>query len=230
VTTRRRRTRAAQAPVDWDAVADVELPELRPAGTTELQPDDVHDGVRFEGAAFGDVDADDVQLLDCHLAGCTVDDGRLRRVRLATCVLDDVRASALDVADSSWDAVVVRQGRFGALVAHGAGWDRVTVDRSRIDYVNLRAARLEQVQFLDCRIGELDLGTARLTDVRFAGCEVERVVLGAATLEGVDLRGLELSALEGVSGLAGARISEAQLVQLGPALAAHLGILVGAPD
>jgi uncharacterized protein YjbI with pentapeptide repeats len=233
VTTRRRSARTARtakAPLDWRAVAAVTLPDLRPADVSALEPDDRHDGVHFDGVAFGDVAADGAELLDCRLTGCTVDDGRMRRARLSTCVLDDVRISALDVADSSWDGVAVRHSRFGALVAHGATLERVTVDHVRLDYVNLRQASLERVQFLGCRIGELDLGTATLTDVRFEGCQVERLLLGGATLADVDLRGVELAALEGVAGLAGARIDEGQLAQLAPALAAHLGILVGAPD
>jgi uncharacterized protein YjbI with pentapeptide repeats len=232
VTTRRRPARTARttkALLDWDAVADVTLPDLRPAATTTLEPDDRYDGVHFDGVPFGDVAADEAELLDCRLSGCTVDDGRMRRARLSTCVLDDVRISALDVADSAWDGVAVRHSRFGALVAHGATLERVTFDHVRLDYVNLRQASLERVQFLDCRIGELDFGTATLTDVRFQGCEVERLLIGGATLADVDLRGVELTALEGVGGLTGARISEGQLSQLAPALAAHLGILVGAP-
>jgi uncharacterized protein YjbI with pentapeptide repeats len=227
VTTRRRKTRG---PLDWDAVAAVTLPdELDAAPDARLQPDERYDGVRFEDAAFGDVRADDAELLDCRLAGCSIDDGRLRRARFSTCVLDDVRAAALDVADSSWDGVAVHRSRFGALVAHGARLERVTLDRVRLDYVNLRQATLEQVQFLDCGIGELDLGTARLEQVRFAGCEIGRLAVSGATMADVDLRGAQLSGLEGVGGLAGARISEGQLAQLGPALAAHFGIFVGAP-
>jgi uncharacterized protein YjbI with pentapeptide repeats len=233
VTTRRRSARTARttkAPLDWATVADVTFPDLLPAVATVLEPDDRHDGVHFDAVAFGDVAADDAEFLDCRLSGCTVDDGRMRRARLSTCLLDDVRISALDVADSTWEGVAVRHSRFGALVAHGATLERVTVDHVRLDYVNLRQASLERVQFLDCRIGELDLGTATLTEVRFTGCDVERLVLGGATLADVDLRGVELTTLEGVAGLSGARISEGQLSLLAPALAAHLGILVGAPD
>jgi uncharacterized protein YjbI with pentapeptide repeats len=93
--------------------------------------------------------------------------------------------------------------------------------------VNLREATLTQVQFLDTRIGELDLGSAELSEVRFVGCEVSRLVVTGARLADVDLRGVELTALEGVGALAGATISEAQLAQLGPAFAEHLGVRVG---
>jgi uncharacterized protein YjbI with pentapeptide repeats len=225
-----RRTTRPRPAVDWDAVADVRLAALTPATTGRIEPDERYDGVGFEDVAFGDVAADDAEFLDCRLAGCSVDEGRMRRSRFSTCVLEDVRAAALDVADSVWDAVAVRRSRVGALVAHGAGLEKVTFDHVRLDYVNLREARLDQVQFVDCGIEELDLGTATLTTVRFTGCRIGRLVVAGARLTDVDLRGAELDALVGVDSLAGARIDEAQLARLAPALAAHLGIAVGAPD
>jgi uncharacterized protein YjbI with pentapeptide repeats len=219
--------RRSRGPVDWDAVADVRLEGLTPAGAGDLRTDDYHDGLLFEDVAFGDVAADEASFLDSRLAGCTFGDARLRRARLSTTVLEDAGAAALDLVDSTWSDVVLRRSRIGALVAHGAALERVTFDRGRLDYVNLRRAKLNQVQFMACRVEELDLGTAELTEVRFVDCEIGKLLLGGATLADVDLRGAELTALEGVGSLAGATISETQLALLGPALAEHLGIRVG---
>ena len=223
MTVRRR----PKGPVDWDALADVRLDGLSAAGEADLRAGDYHDGLLFEDVAFGDVAADEASFLDSRLAGCTFGDARLRRARLSASLLEDVGAAALDVVDSTWSDVVLRRSRIGALVAHGAVLERVTVDRGRLDYVNLRRARLTQVQFLDCRVGELDLGTAELSELRFVACEIGKLLLTGATLSDVDLRGAELTAIEGVGALAGARISETQLALLGPALAEHLGIRVG---
>ena len=57
-----------------------------------------------------------------------------------------------------------------------------------------------------CRIGRLDVTRARITSA--------------------DLRGAELRRVDGLPGLAGATISEEQLLELAPALAAQLGIVV----
>ncbi|MGZ4665101.1 MAG: pentapeptide repeat-containing protein, partial [Frankiaceae bacterium] len=106
----------------------------------------------------------------------------------------------------------------------------VTVEHSHLDYVNLRGATVSQCQFLDCRIGELDLGGAQVRDVRFPRCEIDDLDVRGATLAAADLRGARLAGLDSVGGLAGAVVTEAQLVRLAPALAAHLGIRVLPPQ
>ena len=54
--------------------------------------------------------------------------------------------------------------------------------------------------------------------------------MSGCTLDEVDLRGAQLAALDGIGSLAGSLITEAQLVRLAPALAAHLGIRVLPPE
>jgi len=225
-----RRGSRGRAAVDWDAVADVTLPELRGADRGDLRPAGLHDGLDFDGVEFGDVAAEGASLLECRLTGCAVGEARMPRGRLASCVLADLRATALDTSGSKWSDVVVRGSRIGALIAYGANLTRVTFDHDRFDYLNLHGATAAQVQFVGCRIGELDLGSGRLTDVRLHSCEVGRLVLTGSVLDEVDLRGADLAALEGIGSLAGSVISEDQLARLAPALAAHHGIRVSPPD
>jgi uncharacterized protein YjbI with pentapeptide repeats len=216
-------------PVDWAAMADLTLPGLQPAGRDELRVAGRYDGLAFDDLASGDVAADDASFLECRLRGCVIEDGAWRRARLRSCLLEDVRVTALDASDSTWADVVVRGSRIGALVAHGASFVRVTIEHGHLDYVNLRGASMSQCQFLDCRIGELDLGGAEARDVRFVRCEIDSLAVRGAAFDAVDLRGARLVGLDGVAGLAGAVVTEAQLVALAPALAAHLGISVLPP-
>ncbi len=219
-----------KAPVDWHALADVQLPGLQQAKRDDLRPGGHHDGLAFDGLALGDLRGDDAAFLECRICACVIEEGTLQRARLRSCLLEDVRATVLDTSDSTWADVVVRGGRIGALLAHGAELVRVTVDHGLLDYVNLRGATLSQCQFVDCRIGELDLGAGELTDVRFSGCEISSLVVSGCTLDEVDLRGAQLAALDGIGSLAGSLITEAQLVRLAPALATHLGIRVLPPE
>ncbi len=212
-------------------LSPVVLPELRPADRSALlgrdDPDGAElDGLDFDGVDLGDLELDGAELLDCRFAGCRLDGTRLRRGRLVSCVLTDVHATTLDVADSSWRDVLVRDSRIGALTAHGVELRSVTVEGGKLDYVNLRAADLTRVRFRDARIGELDLGSATVTDVRFDGCSIERLVLGGAACSDVHLEHAELAAVEGIGSLAGVVVSEIQLTLLAPALAAHVGLTV----
>ena len=210
--------------VDWDALAEVSLPDLESASPDELDAGGRHDGLAF--ADLAELPADEAVFLDCRFSGGDVGSGRMRRTRLNTCVLEDLRFSELDASGSTWSEVVLRNCRVGALVAADAGLSDLTVDGGRLDYVNLRMAKLARVQFLSCTIGELDLGAAELRDVRFVDCELATLVVRGARLSEVDLRGARLGGVEGIGELGGAVISPAQLVQLAPALAAHLGIRV----
>lgn len=214
--------------VDWDAVADVVLPDLGPASAPAQRGR--LDGLLLEGLTAGDAERDGLDLRESAVRACTVERARARRALLRECVVEECGAGELDLADAALTDAVVRRCRLGAVVAHGASLQRVTLAGSRLDYVNLRGATLDRVQLLDCRLGELDLGGARLSDVRLVGCTVDRLVLQAATCERLDLRGADLGALEGLDGLRGSVLTPDQLVRLAPALADHLGIGVRDPD
>ena len=110
--------------------------------------------------------------------------------------------------------------------AYGGRLTRVTVRGGKIDYLNLREAHLTDVRFEGCVIGDLDLIGAHATRLVIAGCRIARLDLTRAVLTDVDLRTADLSRLDGLAGLAGATISQEQLLDLAPALAAHLRIVV----
>jgi uncharacterized protein YjbI with pentapeptide repeats len=80
---------------------------------------------------------------------------------------------------------------------------------------------------VDCQLVEPDLSEASLTQVSFEGTRLVSPELGRATLRQVDLSAAELIGPRGLTGLRGATISTAQLIDLAPALAAELGIRVG---
>ncbi len=210
--------------VDWAALAELPLPDLEAASADQLEAGRRHDGLAFSD--LSDLPADEAVFLDCRFSGGDIDAGRLRRSRLNTCLVEDLRVSELDASGSTWSEVVLRDCRIGALVASDTGLSDLTVQGARLDYVNLRMAKLARVQFLSCGIGELDLGAAELRNVRFVDCELATLGVRGARLSEVDLRRAEIGAVEGIGDLAGAVISPAQLVQLAPALAAHVGISV----
>jgi uncharacterized protein YjbI with pentapeptide repeats len=82
------------------------------------------------------------------------------------------------------------------------------------------------VQLVDCQLVEPDLAEATLAQVSFEGSRVVSPELGRARMTDVDLSAADLVAPRGLAGLRGATISPLQLIDLGPALAAELGITV----
>jgi uncharacterized protein YjbI with pentapeptide repeats len=79
---------------------------------------------------------------------------------------------------------------------------------------------------VDCQLLEPDLAEATLNQVSFEGSRVVAPDFGRARMSDVDLSTADLVGPRGLSGLRGATISPLQLIDLGPALAAELGIVV----
>ena len=212
-------------PID---AADLEalLPPLDDAPGPALTGAGTSDGLRFAGAQLTG-DAAGARYLECVLAGCDLGDVGFDRARFATCLLTDVRAAAWSLVDATLLDVVVEEGRFGAVTAHGSELTRVRLGGLKVDYVDLRNATLVDVTLAGCTIGELDLAGADLRDLRLTECTVGSLVLEEARCRSVDLRGADVTRLDGVAGLRGCTINGTQLVGWAPGMAAELGIAVG---
>jgi uncharacterized protein YjbI with pentapeptide repeats len=207
--------------------SEVALPETLTAfAGTSLEPRGDYDAVRFAGLDFAGQAADDAGFLGCWLERCGLDGVSMRRARISECRLDELRAASLDAADSVWRDTLVTVRRVGALLSTGGSWSSVRVRGGRLDLVDLSGAKLTSVAFEGCVIGELDLGTVEARDLTFEGCEIELLDVTGARLIRTDLTGASIGAVRGVAGLRGATVTPAQLVDLAPLMAAHLGIKV----
>jgi uncharacterized protein YjbI with pentapeptide repeats len=206
---------------------EITLPEaLTPFAETRLEPNGDYDAVHFAGLDFAGQAADDAGFLGCWLERCGLDGVSMRRARISECRLDELRATSLDAADSVWRDTLVTVRRVGALLSTGGSWSSVRVRGGRLDLVDLSGAKLTSVAFEGCVIGELDLGTVEARDLSFDGCEVELLDVTGARLVRTDLTGASIGGVRGVAGLRGATIGPAQLVDLAPSMAVHLGIKV----
>jgi uncharacterized protein YjbI with pentapeptide repeats len=206
-------------------IGDVTLPALEPSGGP-LADDAVLDGVELRGLDLSGQSGVDARLLESAVTDCVLDDVTLDGARIGDCLLTDVRSHTLSAVGSTWRDVALTGCRLGAVQLSGAELQRVRVTGGKVDYLNLRDARLTDVVLEGCVVGELDLVGATATRVTLDGCRVERLDVTRATLDRVDLRGADLSGLDGLAHLRGAVISGDQLLELAPALAAHLGVRV----
>jgi uncharacterized protein YjbI with pentapeptide repeats len=205
---------------------DVSLPTLTAFASDALEPHGDYDAVQFVDCDFSKQSANNAKFLDCHLAQCRADGLLLRRARFVECLVTDLAAVGVDLAESVWRDSMLVGGRVGAMTAHAAQFARVRVRGGKYDFVNLRGATLQDVVFEGCLLGEVDAADASLTNVTFVDCRVDDLNVSNATLENVDLRGASLKVLHGLQNLRGAMVSNAQLLDLAPLLADHLGIAV----
>ena len=210
----------AQAP---DEIA---LPELTPHPDDPLAPHGDYDAVSFTDLDLSGQVANNARLLDCGSLRCRADGLLLRRARFVETLVADLQAATLDLTESVWRDSLVTRRPIGAVAASSAKLTRVRFRGLKLDFLNLRGATLQDVVFQDCMLGEVDVADADLTDVDFAGSRVDSLSVRNATLTRVDLSGATLQALSGLDHLRGAMISPAQLLDLAPLLADHLGIEV----
>lgn len=210
----------AQAP---DEMA---LPELTRHSGEPLATHGDYDAVSFTDLDLSGQNANNAKFLDCALVRCRADGLQLRRARLVETLVADLQATTLDLGESVWRDSLVTGGRIGAVAATSAKVQRARLRGVKLDFLNLRGATLQDVVFQDCVLGEVDAADAQLTDVDFPGSRVDSFGVRNATLQRVDLSGATLQTLSGLDHLRGAVVSMAQLIDLAPLLAHHLGIVV----
>jgi uncharacterized protein YjbI with pentapeptide repeats len=207
---------------------EISLPELAGLDGVAVETHGDYDAVAFEGLDLTDQNANNANFLDCRLERCRLDGLLMRRTRVVECLLADLQAVSLDLSESVWRDCLMTGGRVGVLTAPAAKWARVRVRGAKLDFVNFRGAQLLDVVFEGCVIADIDFADAQLTRVEFLDCVVDDLNLGGAALSRVDLSGATLRMLRGLGSLRGAVVSQDQLLDLAPLLAAHLGLEVRA--
>jgi uncharacterized protein YjbI with pentapeptide repeats len=194
--------------------------------TGPLEPEGDHELLELTDVDLGAQDGRQSRLDECSFLRAGLDGVRLDAAHLIDSRFEACHAGELFLVGASLTRVTFEGCRLGAVQAYDAELAHVTVRGGKLDYLNLRGARLREVLLEDCVLGDLDLGSAEVRRLTVRRCRIGRLDVTRASLTDTDLRGAELRAVDGLAGLAGATISEEQLVELAPALAAHVGLTV----
>lgn len=188
----------------------------------------MHSDERYVDADFSGLDLTSSSFIGCSFERARLVDTALRGVQFSDCTLNEIDAPSLAAARSSWRSTTVVGSRIGSGELYESTWRSVVIESGKINYLNARTAAWRDVLFRDCVIDELDLSYAKITRLAFDRCRIGTLDVSNATLTDVDLRGARLTAVNGLGGLAGAWITETQLLEFAPLLAAQLGIRVAA--
>lgn len=165
-------------------------------------------GCRFEPLAVHGCEAPRVALHDCDLTGIDGVDVRLDSLNLRRVALRGSRLRATQLADASIE-------------------DLAVVDCT-LSMSSIRMSRIKRAAFTECTFEELDFIETRFTDCTFERCTFREVDFSKANLTGCRLADCSWERIKGATGLAGARIPAADLIELGHSLATELGIVVEA--
>jgi uncharacterized protein YjbI with pentapeptide repeats len=199
--------------------------ELAPLDT-RVRDEGHYEYQRVEGASWDDLFVSHARFSQCRLTDVTLVGGEWSKTTFADVRIEDSRLLGPDLSASHWRDTELVRGIASGVQWHDADIRRVHLDQVKLDAVNFRGAALTDVVFTDCLLREADFGGAKLTRVRFPGCTFEEADFSRAKLADVDLRGAHLHFKAGLDALRGATIDGGQLVDLAPAMAAHLGLRV----
>src|SRR5690349_15284892 len=194
-----------------------------------MAPDRLRAGVLYEQESFEQLTDDDPELEGCRFVDCsfrsvTFGAAHGERSSWRGSRLSAVRLTGTSLARSTWLDTTLEGSALSGCELYGSQLRRVRLERCLLDSVNLRSAVLRDVVLDDCTVRHLDLGSARLTDVTFRDCTIERLDLTDASLSRVDLRGSRLDLARGFDRLTGVTVDPQQVLDLAPAMAAHLGL------
>ncbi|MGI8680019.1 MAG: pentapeptide repeat-containing protein [Jatrophihabitans sp.] len=159
-------------------------------------------GIDFTSRTLTGLRARDVVFDTCDLSGAVLDGAAFDRVVFTGCRLTGTMLTATRLRDVIIEDSTANLGNFRAAQA-----DYLFIERTVLTESDFYTARLRDSAILDC-----DLTGANVTDLH-----PERLSLHGSTLDG----------LVGVTALAGSRIDADQVIPLGAALVAGLGIRAG---
>jgi uncharacterized protein YjbI with pentapeptide repeats len=206
-----------------------DLPPLEPAQPADLLAEGGAEGIEVTGDIAAGQRLAETRFLDVAWVGADLDDTDFAGARFIGNRFADIACAALKAPGSAWRSSELVRSRIGAVGLEGARLQSVRVADCKIGHLNLHSASIEDLELEDCRLDALELSAASLQRVRLRGCQVGTVTLSGASLTDADLRGAQIERLIGLDGMAGAVITQAQLFDLAPALAEHLGVRVEDP-
>jgi len=198
---------------DWDGDGDGDVSDLLEidnslvvltdlTGVSRLQIDSSKlEGVVLTGLVLDKFELTDSQCLKLEAAALRTHKANLLRVALT-----DSRLTGAEFADASIEDCVFKNVKF--------------------DEAGFRFASFKRVRFEDCMLRQADFSNAKFEQVTFTGCDLDGTVFVSATCKDVDITTENLTTAKGILGLKGATISEVQLMQIAPLLAAELGFRV----
>jgi len=215
------RAKGGNAPVDPAVFGDAQSVESLDAfvAGAELEL------VRLSGDR-ADVEAPRLSLDTVRCDALHIPGARLARLQGHTTWWEDCDLSNADLAGAGLRHCVMRRTRLTGVSFAEASLRDALVEDCKLDLANLRFAHLERVTFRNCVLADADFSGSTQRAVRYEGCDLRATQFSQARLDRVDLRGSRLEGIGGIGDLRGARIGNEQLLELAPALAAHLGLRV----
>jgi uncharacterized protein YjbI with pentapeptide repeats len=214
----RRRPAPARTPTAWE-------PAYLPRH--EFQDGAVRDSLDYVGLDLSDQpETEHLELLRSRFDRANLHHLHLARATIIDVSFDTCDLSNLNVADSTAHRVEITASRTTGLGLVNSSLRDLSMTGCRGPLSSFRFSRLRDVRFVDCVLSGADFQNCQLTNVSFEGCDLDGAQFSAARVTSARFSNCVLSGIGGVTDLAGAVITEADLAGLAGVLAAAIGLIV----
>ncbi|MET7426268.1 pentapeptide repeat-containing protein [Dactylosporangium sp. NPDC005555] len=204
--------------------------ELATVDEDDLRDEDTYTGLGFYDLELAGRSAKGAEFQQCRFNRVDLSGTAFVKVSLTDCLVESSNFANLHGDQSSLLRVAVKDSRLTGLQWLDGVLRDVTLRDCRIDLSVFRATTFGAVVFEDCNLSGADFTGADLSGVTFARCDLTGAQFSAATMAGARLTDCDLSGIGGVTSLAGATVSTADLITLSRALAAALDIRLSDPS
>ena len=210
--------------VDSPVPPRVSPPDI-PPDLTDANPGRNADLLAARLELSGTVDLAHASLEQCALSA-DADTIDLTGATILDVDVTTIRAASLRLRTASIRRLRLTGGRIGTLDLSSTRIDEFELRDMRIDYLNLGAAKGTDILIEDSTVRTIDMPQAELTRVAFVNCRSDEVNPRGMRATDVDLRGLDALAFIDANSLRGTTLTEFQVQQLAPTIAAGLGIQI----
>lgn len=193
---------------------------------TLIQEDESLSELLIEDADISTIKAKSVELSESKVISSNFSELNVERMQVRECVFKNSDLSASVLGKSSWHVAEMAGCRCSGMQLQESLMKNVVFRSSKLDIVNFRFAKLENVLFDSCVINGMDFYKAKLKNVVFENCIFENVEFSESQLVSVDMTKSTFASIKGLRYLKGAVINYSQLMQLAPAMANEIGVIV----
>lgn len=203
------------------------LPADLPDAPPGLAAGDSWEGVRAGPELDVDAMADDVELVGCAVTGVDLTARSLIGFRARDVVFENCDLSGAVLDRAQLDRVVFRGCRLTGTMLTAARLQDVVIEDCVATLANFRATRASLLFVRRTSLVEADFYTAALTDCAILDCDLSRATVRDLRAERLHLHGSTLDHLVGATSLRGAFIDDEQVIALGAAVLADVGVSIG---
>jgi uncharacterized protein YjbI with pentapeptide repeats len=154
----------------------------------------------------------------------TITAGRYQSFDIADATIQELHAPNILSYRGSIIRSHIHKGQLTGLQLPEAHITDVVFNNCRLNLANFRKVKFERCIFTACDLTEADFSDANMHNALFENCQIDLAEFSNVQCKRVEFLNTNLSQIKGVGGLSGSAITEENLIEIAPLLAASHGI------